>query len=398
MDSADLDETASLRRMPDGYVDGVRVSWERTLEREALAILKSSGVAPYDDQPEAGSDLIPLTPALAPRVLRLAGEVSGALAVDEPLRFVQTRGLRRDINGSARILEKPYAVELIGPVATFLGDGPLRSMLGHEIGHLSAHSPARSGAWLILSSSSQLRRVSPHLPSLYSVAAELTADRIGLLACQDLNHAIELEVALHTGESPDALQLAVDEYVEECRKRSEEPSEPLWNLTHPSHAFRVFAMWMFWRSDVYRQLTGTGPADVLIDDLDELLHRMVKSSPRPALPRLPSKPPPREGMVRATDAMIRAAEFAGQHAERLLGPKSIRLFDSPLNKPAARAQALADWESVLAAGKGARSRDLHTPPTIAGDDVGEGDLFEDDLERKFRELEARLQSGNGKPA
>jgi hypothetical protein len=121
----------TARRLPPGYVETVRVAWERTL-RDAL---RSFLVPASRGRPHA---LMPLTESSAPRVHRVAREIASTLAFDRPYGLFQTRQ-EGEINAQALYHDDPVGIRLIGPVVSVLDDTALGAMIGHELGHCLAH-------------------------------------------------------------------------------------------------------------------------------------------------------------------------------------------------------------------------------------------------------------------
>ncbi|WP_432835578.1 M48 family metallopeptidase [Dactylosporangium sp. CA-092794] len=141
-----------------------------------------------------------------PRVHRLLAEAAASLDVSElPELFVQQD---RSINGMCIGMSKPFIVVNSGSVE-LLDDDELRCMLGHEIGHLvSGHAVYRTMvliltdwavrlAWLPVGSM-VLRAIVAALMEWWR-KAELSADRAGLLACQDPAASLRLAMKLAGG-------------------------------------------------------------------------------------------------------------------------------------------------------------------------------------------------------
>src|SRR4051812_18998429 len=141
-----------------------------------------------------------------PRVHRLLAEAAASLDLAElPELFVQQD---RSINGMCIGMSKPFIVVNSGSVE-LLDDDELRCMLGHELGHLiSGHAVYRTMvmiltdwavrlAWLPVGSI-VLRAIVAALMEWWR-KAELSADRAGLLACQDPAASLRLSMKLAGG-------------------------------------------------------------------------------------------------------------------------------------------------------------------------------------------------------
>jgi hypothetical protein len=265
-------------------------------------------------------------------------------------------------------------VQLHGDVLGRLDDGGVVAVLGHEIGHHLAHGPhSLRGVdpfflyWRLMRGRRAGYR---ELAAAYCRAAELTADRFGLLACRDLAAVVRMEAAVRR---PDGGGVDAGAQLAQCVRYAEgllRERRRARGDSHPEGAVRAYAAWLFSESDAYRELTGRGPGTRPIADVDRALARLVGPSESAEDMGLPPHEPPLA--ERARDALAVARERA-------------------------RARASAAAQRVVAMAllaTGAHGAGAHGAASGAGgvDGIDGVDLSEgerDPLEERFRSLERR---------
>src|SRR5262249_31995935 len=145
-----------------------------------------------------------------------------------------------------RASDGPILIQLQGQMLDRLDDDGIAAVLGHEIGHHLAHGfSSVSGVdpfFLYWRLARGRRARYRELAASYCRAAELTADRIGFLACRDIHAVIRAEAVLG-GEDPDRvdparlLQRARD-YADDLKRRRRRGDGD----SHPEEAIRIYAI------------------------------------------------------------------------------------------------------------------------------------------------------------
>ena len=192
--------------------------YEHPLDREALNKLESiPGVKPLFQKihkeileklvyiQNSGSNIL-LTKDNYPRVIKILNEAAKVLDIDLiPPIYVEDSD---SINGSTIGSYKPNIV-LTKSALDELDDSELLALIGHELGHIkSGHSLYRSISETLIDvlidvissitlglGSLPAQSIQIALRKWYRMS-EFTADRAGLLACQDLDACIRLELKL----------------------------------------------------------------------------------------------------------------------------------------------------------------------------------------------------------
>lgn len=222
-----------------------------------------------------------LSEAMAPSAYQLARTAQRVLGVSGEVEIYQRAGAE---NASIHLLVSPILLEIHGELLARLDESALLGALGHELGHFASHGASHpSHTTLALTSLLGRPELDPVLEralSRLSMAAELTADRWGLLACQDLAAMMRLEMVSVTGLAGDALHWDTEGYLAQSRDVMEETLRDgavARGTTHPEHHLRAYALWLFSETKTYRALTGRGPGTRALEEVNQLLERLLVS-------------------------------------------------------------------------------------------------------------------------
>jgi tellurite resistance protein/RecA/RadA recombinase len=170
-------------------------------------------------------------------------------------------------------------LEIQGSLLTRLDGAAMLGLFGHELGHFLAHgpdSPIRRAFSLMPALGRVDDRALEHALSRLSMMAELTADRVALLACQDLGAMLRLEMVTLTGLASGELTWDTDAYLAQCRDLIEtglREGGEIRGVTHPEHSLRAYALWLFSETRTYRELTGRGPGTRELSEVDAAIAR-----------------------------------------------------------------------------------------------------------------------------
>jgi hypothetical protein len=303
-----------------------------------------------------------------------------ALGVDDRVELFQSAGHGVD-NARVALYGDPIGIELIGGTLASLDRACLLAVIGHEIGHCVAHCANPEFAWARSASQSASKRA-------YAMAAELTADRFGLLACRDLDAVLRLEMRTAAGESATSIRFDTHSYLSQCRAISEEilaRGGTAHGSSHPEHYVRGYAEWLFSESDVYAAITGAGDGTRPIDEVDATLGELLgvrRATSAPAVEHVPSRP--------VTDAAVVGHGDDEAVAERPAQVAADVLTDGARRTLAAAGKALATMAGAVAPslGRVARAARDHLAGAV-GEEDAEGSAA-DPLDEERRELLARF--------
>jgi len=162
-----------------------------------------------------------------------------------------------------------------------LTERELLFVVGHEFGHVVYNHhllPAR--AILAQRGACDAQRALKLMS--WARRAEISADRVGMLCCQDLDVAAKALIKLSCGLSDDLIEFDLPGYVSqladiEAISRTVRAVEDFYS-THPFNPIRVAALSRFWESRTLAEFLGHPPAkhsDQAVDTrIDELLRFM----------------------------------------------------------------------------------------------------------------------------
>lgn len=346
-----------------------------------------------------GSSLL-LTDAMAPEAMSAAREAMATLGVNDAIELYQTDW--RFDSARLALYGEPIGIEFLGGYLGNLDRGGVLAVIGHEIGHALAHSNHPRFAWVFARS----QRPATADESMYAIAAEMTADRFGLLACGDLAAALRVDMLGVAGAAGSkSIRLDANSYLDQCKAFGEElyaGTGEVRGITHPEHYIRSYAEWLFSETDFFRSATGKGSGSRTMRDVDEILTTLLGRAGELARARRAAKP--------ATVATAPVASVGQREDEADLRRKipSLTLEDVAIDiltdgtrrnvagavravSEAARnaAPSLGRLSTIAAGHFRARRSSDATPDESAL--LDEDPLAEDrrDLEARFEELERR---------
>jgi hypothetical protein len=239
---------------------------------------------------------------MAPSAYRAAREAQRILGLTGDLEIYQRNGAE---NAAIHLVEHPILIEVQASLLPLLDPAAIRGVFGHELGHYLAHGPrtpvgAAHRALALLGRLDLDAALESELGRL-SMLAELTADRVALLACQDVHAMLRLEMVMLTGLSADALTWDTEAYLGQCRDLIESALSDRTRVAQrpdAAHSLRAYAMWLFSETATYRELTGRGIGAREIGEVDELvarfLHANAVGAPRAILDHSRLGEPPQE--------------------------------------------------------------------------------------------------------
>ncbi len=356
-------------------VERIRVRAERAA-REALQFEEPESRLQYipEDSATRRRELMAqsllLTDSMAPTACAAGRDALAALGVDDRLELFKCKG-----PDTARLVlyGNPIGVEFMGRYLEIHDRPAITAIVGHEVGHALAHCGDPMFAWALSASQS------PNTPArrTYSLAAEMTADRFGLLACRDLEAVLRLEMLCVTGPGGGGIQLDTKAYLKQCRSFADEllsNGGGIVGSSHPDHYLRTYAEWLFSETDLYAELTGAGSGARTIADVDALIDRLL----------IRHEDPYGENRRAPSEVLGKGFSAIGEIAIGM-----VELTHASMTETVARAtrSVSSTLETLAGAVIGSTSRAEETSHEEPAPDLLEQE--ERDLEAQFAELERR---------
>ena len=280
-----------------------------------------------------------LTASMAEEAHRACRVAAKRLGVNEPIELFQSSS---NFDSVRLAVDEPIGIEFLGGYLATLDELQLLAVIGHEIGHGIAQTRDPRFAWAL----DAAQAASTPSSRAYAMAAEITADRFGLLACRDLDAVLRLEMHGPAGKS--GIRLDTVAYLGQCQSLVASlvtNGGRVWGQTHPEHHVRGYAEWLFSETDVYAAIAGHGPGTRRIEDVDTTLRELLGIVPAPLGERSQDMPeasasapwtPPPFGAT-AGDALRRYAHRlmnATSSAMRALGSKGGKPHEATRTTPA----------------------------------------------------------------
>jgi uncharacterized tellurite resistance protein B-like protein len=180
----------------------------------------------------------------------------------------------------------PDVITLSSRVLEVFAPDELRFVIGHELGHLVLdhfHIPMPAVAKIEDMAGPMVSRRNVLRLYLWARAAEHSADRAGLLCAGSPEAAARGFFKLASGLSSPRVSADLEAYARqveslasapEARQKPRDDDDTLDCFsTHPYSPLRVRAVVAYSRSDQYKALSGFGPGDLPLADIEEVIER-----------------------------------------------------------------------------------------------------------------------------
>lgn len=226
-----------------------------------------------------------LTRSMAPEIAETLSHCRDVLGYERKVEVY----VRADAEFQASAMRcdgSPDIITVSSRVLEVFAPDELRFVIGHELGHLvfdHFRIPMPALAKIADMAGPMVTRRNALRLYLWARAAEHSADRAGLVCAGDPEAAARGFFKLASGLSSSRVSADLEAYARqieslasapEARQKPRDDDDTLDCFsTHPYSPLRVRAVVAYSRSDQYKELSGFGPGDIKLEDVEEVVER-----------------------------------------------------------------------------------------------------------------------------
>ena len=219
------------------------------------------------------STSIRITEDIIPQVYKSIKSVFRKLKVENQFDFFVTSDTYQ-ANASCNLMSvssKPYII-LTSKLIELLNDKELEFVIGHEVAHYIYQHALYPNP-----QTTENRSLKLNILNL-GRAAEISADRIGFLACGDLESSLRTNLKLASGLNDKHLNFKFSAYLDQLRElETLGKSETQLFSTHPSFLIRMQALIWFSMTKEYHEFFETKKkGSYSISDIDKKIENSIK--------------------------------------------------------------------------------------------------------------------------
>lgn len=223
-----------------------------------------------------------ITEEIAPELYKICTGIKEKLKFNEAVDFFISNS--PDINAAAYFKsadKDAHIIILNSGLLNIVSEDELKFIIGHEIGHLiSGSKKLIQVVDFIFPINKELPIVLHHKLNLWGKLAELTADRFGFLAQQDLNVVSPVFFKLSSGLNIDKIKFNHEIYIKTAEKLIEGyKNNPLsYPSSHPMNPLRLIALKYFSQSETLEKINKNNfefEDKELSDKINELIQIMT---------------------------------------------------------------------------------------------------------------------------
>lgn len=244
----------------DALCASIRYSGDRARPFSTGSSSSQAGIA--DTVARIRSTALQVTNKTVPLIHRACGRVADRLLLPVvPEAYIMADPTPNAFAPAWATGERPIVV-LHSGLVQLLSATEIEFVIGHELGHLGL----RHGEILGIGQRSEFELLQVRSTQR---AAEISADRVGLLACRSLHLAARVMIKTASGLPCELLGFDIDAFIRQMERDPAETSRE-WelDLSHPSLPLRLWSLLRFGHTETYATLSGQGANGLPLGDID----------------------------------------------------------------------------------------------------------------------------------
>ncbi|ETN95908.1 M48 family metallopeptidase [Zhouia amylolytica] len=220
-----------------------------------------------------------LTPTLAPVLHEIGQHCIEILKLKATIEFFVYQSDQFNASCYPPDDDKLYIILSSGILERFEKE-ELAFVIGHEIGHVLFEHFKYPVKYILDEGRNDLAPI--HAMKLYAWNrnAEISADRAGLLCCQDFEAAGRTFFKLSSGVTTDSLAFQLNEYIQQfvdlekvLNDSDHDPSD--WYTTHPFSPLRIKALELFNKSETYKLFKPEVVGEITEEEMEAEIKRIM---------------------------------------------------------------------------------------------------------------------------
>lgn len=222
-----------------------------------------------------------MTKKLSPKINRVLDICKGKIGFNQEVKFYVVNNSNYNAY-AVKMKDKPILIEFTSGLLNNFSDEEIAFVIGHEIGHiLYSHYLYPMDRLLYAPHISDLVSLSEKTGShIWIKKAESTADRIGLLCCENFETAVNAFFKLSTGVSSEIFECDVKSLLEDFENfrnilESYCDNNDVYSL-YPFIPLRIKILQLFSESKMYNEFINKSSGILNDNELDEEVEKLLK--------------------------------------------------------------------------------------------------------------------------
>ncbi len=208
------------------------------------------------------SHSLPVKEKILPELYALCHKITEDLGFQEPIDFYITGASEVNASaiGSDDPQKQPHVIEINSALFNLMSDDELRYIIGHEVGHLiNRDSSIRQLFHFIYPTDEDKERVPEFVANRFDLwrrIAELSADRYGYMACENLDACISAIFKMASGLHLDKMKINITDLMEVNNQHLDFLLNESMNIggSHPVNPVRIQALHLFAKAKTQKAL------------------------------------------------------------------------------------------------------------------------------------------------